>query len=35
VKSPRCEWEVQRALAEAKRVLPVIFKPVPDADIPA
>src|ERR1700733_11106469 len=35
VKSPRCEWEVQRALAEAKRVLPVIFKSVPDADIPA
>jgi formylglycine-generating enzyme required for sulfatase activity len=35
VKSPRCEWEVQRALAETKRVLPVIFKSVPDADIPA
>ena len=26
VKSPRCDWEVQRALAEAKSVLPVIFK---------
>jgi formylglycine-generating enzyme required for sulfatase activity len=35
VKSQRCEWEVQRALAETKRVLPVIFKSVPDADIPA
>ena len=35
VKSPRCDWEVQRALTEAKRVLPVIFKSVPDADIPA
>jgi formylglycine-generating enzyme required for sulfatase activity len=35
VKSPRCDWEVQRALAEAKRVLPVIFKSVPDAEIPA
>ena len=30
------EWEVQRALAETKRVLPVIFQQsVPDADIPA
>jgi formylglycine-generating enzyme required for sulfatase activity len=35
VKSPRCEWEVEKAIAEAKRVLPVIFKSVADADIPA
>jgi formylglycine-generating enzyme required for sulfatase activity len=34
VKSPRCEWEVARALAEAKRVLPIIFKSVLDTDIP-
>src|ERR1700744_4112568 len=35
VKSPRWAWEVDKALAETKRVLPVIFKSVPDADIPA
>jgi formylglycine-generating enzyme required for sulfatase activity len=34
VKSQRCVWEVDKALAETKRVLPVIFKTVPDADIP-
>jgi len=34
VKSQRCAWEVDRALADAKRVLPVIFKAVADADIP-
>jgi formylglycine-generating enzyme required for sulfatase activity len=34
VKSERCTWEVNKALAETKRLLPVIFKPVPDADIP-
>jgi formylglycine-generating enzyme required for sulfatase activity len=35
VKSPRCEWEVEKAITEAKRVLPVIFKSVADADVPA
>jgi formylglycine-generating enzyme required for sulfatase activity len=34
VKSERCAWEVDRALAQTKRLLPVIFKPVPDSDIP-
>jgi formylglycine-generating enzyme required for sulfatase activity len=34
VKSPRCEWEVERALAQSKRLLPVIFKAVAEADIP-
>src|ERR1700691_4103850 len=34
VKSERCNWEVNKALAETKRLLPVIFKPVADADIP-
>jgi formylglycine-generating enzyme required for sulfatase activity len=34
VKSERCTWEVNKALAETKRLLPVIFKPVSDADIP-
>lgn len=34
VKSEHCAWEVNTALANAKRVLPVIFKPVPDSDIP-
>src|SRR5580658_2016565 len=34
VKSPRCAWEVERALGQAKRLLPVIFKAVADADIP-
>ena len=35
VKSERCAWEVDHALAKAKRLLPIIFKPVPVADIPA
>jgi formylglycine-generating enzyme required for sulfatase activity len=34
VKSERCAWEVETALVETKRVLPVIWKPVPDSDIP-
>jgi formylglycine-generating enzyme required for sulfatase activity len=34
VKSERCVWEVDKALALSKRLLPVTFKPVPDADIP-
>lgn len=34
VKSERCAWEVERALARTKRVLPVIFKSVADSEIP-
>jgi formylglycine-generating enzyme required for sulfatase activity len=34
VKSERCGWEVDTALAQSKRLLPVIFKAVPEADIP-
>jgi formylglycine-generating enzyme required for sulfatase activity len=34
VKSERCAWEVDTALAETKRVLPVIWKPVLESDIP-
>src|SRR5262245_38413509 len=34
VKSDRCEWEVNRTIELSKRLLPVIFKPVPEHDIP-
>src|SRR5262249_13344940 len=34
VKSDRCAWEVDRTIELSKRLLPVIFKPVPDHDIP-
>jgi hypothetical protein len=34
VKSDRCTWEVDRTLELSKRLLPVIFKSVPDHDIP-
>lgn len=34
VSSRRCQWEVEKAAAQSKRLLPVIFKPVADADIP-
>lgn len=34
VKSERCAWEVESALARTKRVLPVIFKAVPESEIP-
>jgi formylglycine-generating enzyme required for sulfatase activity len=34
VRSERCEWEVDRALANSKRLLPVIFKAVSEAEIP-
>lgn len=34
VKSERCAWEVDNALAETKRLLPVIWKPVPESEIP-
>jgi hypothetical protein len=35
VKSERCVWEVNQALGLSKRLLPVIYKPVPERDIPA
>ena len=35
VKSDRCGWEVDKTVALSKRLLPVIYKPVPDATIPA
>jgi WD40 repeat protein len=34
VKSERCVWEVERTLGLSKRLVPVIHKSVPDADIP-
>jgi hypothetical protein len=34
VKSERCVWEVDRTIELSKRLLPVIFKSVPDHDIP-
>jgi TIR domain len=34
LKSERCEWEVNRTLEVSKRLLPVIFKPVPINEIP-
>ena len=34
VKSRQCRWEVDRAAELSKRLLPVIFKSVPDHDIP-
>jgi TIR domain len=34
VKSDRCVWEVDRTIELSKRLLPVIFKPVPQHDIP-
>src|SRR5262245_3875167 len=34
VKSERCVWEVHQTVELSKRLLPVIHKPVPDADIP-
>src|SRR5215831_9451955 len=34
VKSERCKWEVDRTIELSKRLLPVIFKPVPEHDIP-
>jgi hypothetical protein len=33
VKSERCEWEVNRALAQSKRLMPVIFKPVAEPEM--
>jgi TIR domain len=34
VRSERCIWEVEKTVELSKRLLPLIFKPVPDADIP-
>jgi TIR domain len=34
VKSERCVWEVERTIELSKRLLPVIFKPVPIDEIP-
>ena len=34
VKSERCAWEVDRTIELSKRLLPVIFKPVSERDIP-
>src|SRR5262245_13199020 len=34
VKSDRCAWEVDRTIELSKRLLPVIFKSVPDHDTP-
>jgi formylglycine-generating enzyme required for sulfatase activity len=34
VKSERCTWEVNTALAESKRVLPIVAKAVPESEIP-
>ena len=34
VKSDRCQWEVETAFARSKRLIPVIFKVVPESAIP-
>jgi hypothetical protein len=34
VKSKRCAWEVDKTLALSKRLLPIIHKPVVEADMP-
>jgi hypothetical protein len=34
IKSERCNWEVDKTVELSKRLLPVIFKSVPDAEIP-
>src|ERR1700681_2370508 len=35
VKSERCGWELDKTFALSKRLLPVVYKPVPVAEIPA
>ena len=35
VRSERCGWEIEKTLALSKRLLPVVYKPVPEPDIPA
>ena len=34
VKSERCSWEIDKTLALSKRLIPLIFKPVPEIEIP-
>src|SRR5215471_12886760 len=34
VKSERCGWEVNKTLALSKRLIPVVYKPVSETDIP-
>src|SRR5215467_2693714 len=34
VKSERCGWEVDKTLALSKRLIPVIYQPATEADIP-
>jgi hypothetical protein len=34
-KSERCFWEIDKALGSSKRLLPVIYRSVPDGEIPA
>jgi formylglycine-generating enzyme required for sulfatase activity len=34
VKSERCAWEVERTLQQSKRLLPVVYKAVPEGDVP-
>ena len=34
MRSDRCEWEINRTLDLSKRLMPLVFKPVPEADIP-
>lgn len=34
INSRRCKWEIEKAAAQSKRLLPVIFKSVAPADIP-
>src|SRR4029453_2018084 len=34
VKSDRCDWEINKTLALSKRLLPVIYKSLPDTKIP-
>ena len=34
IKSEQCTWEMDRTIELSKRLLPVIFKSVPDHDIP-
>ncbi len=35
IKSARCDWEIKRTLALSKRLLPVIWIDVPEAEVPA
>jgi hypothetical protein len=35
VKSERCTWEVNRAIALSKRIVPILAEHVPEAEIPA